>query len=98
MLLPGPLLAPRYLPRQAGSPGDLLHKVVREHLSTLVADAEARDRPLPAYVVAELEGFLACGRPEEGFTWYRCPQCEHSLVMPFSCEGRTFCPSCGGRA
>ncbi len=45
MLLPGPLLAPRYVPRQAGSPGDPLHKVVREHLSTLVADAEARDRP-----------------------------------------------------
>jgi len=97
MLLPGAIVASRYVPRQAGSAHDLLHRVVREHLSTLVADAEARDRPLPAYVVQELEGYLGCGRPEAGFTWYRCPQCEHSLVLPFSCKGRAFCPSCGGR-
>ena len=94
MLLPG---APVYRPRKAGSEHDLLHKVVREHLSELVSECEERGRPLRGYVIRELEGFLACGRPEGGFTWYRCPNCEHSLILPFSCKCTQVCPSCGGR-
>ena len=31
------------------------------------------------------------------FSWYECPECKHALVLPFSCQGRGFCPSCGGR-
>ena len=94
MLLPG---APVCRPRKAGSKHDLLHKVVREHLSELVSECQERGRPLRGYVVRELEGFLACGRPEGGFTWYRCPNCEHSRVLPFSCKCSSVCPSCGGR-
>ncbi len=96
MLLPPPQVR-RYTPRKTGSANDVLHKVIREHLGELISMTEERGRPLRHYVLHELAGYLACGRPEAGFTWYECPDCKHALVLPFSCQGRGFCPSCGGR-
>jgi len=56
------------------------------------------DAALPGFVWQELERYLACGDPEEGFAWLVCDGCEdvHRLV-PFSCKSRAFCPACGGR-
>ena len=62
----------------------MLHRVIRDHLSELVRLAEEAGRPLRAYVVQELASYLACGRPEAGFTWYECPECRHALALPFS--------------
>jgi hypothetical protein len=88
----------RRSPRPEADPApDALHRVIRDHLGELVARAEARGRPLGSHVLRELAGTLACGRPEGGFSWYECPDCRHGLVLPFSCKGRGFCPSCGGR-
>jgi hypothetical protein len=40
-------------PGDAGAPGD--------HLSEVVAEGEARDRPLPGHAERELEAYLRCG-------------------------------------
>jgi len=92
-------LSPRpvYRSRRAGPEHDPLYRVIHRHLAPFLAWADARERPIPAHVEQELQAYLACGRAEHGFTWYRCPECDHSLVLPFSCKGRGFCPSCGGR-
>ena len=32
-----------------------------------------------------------------GFLRVRCPACGEERLVPISCKGRGFCPSCGGR-
>ena len=32
-----------------------------------------------------------------GFSRLRCTDCTVERLVPFSCKGRGFCPSCGGR-
>jgi hypothetical protein len=76
-----------------------LHALVREHLETFLArfEDEHGGRRLPRYVEQELRGFLACGDPAHGFCRIHCPHCSADLLVLFSCKGRAFCPSCGGR-
>jgi len=76
-----------------------LHGLVREHLETFLArfQDEHGGRRLPRHVEQELRGFLACGDPAHGFCRIHCPHCSSDLLVPFSCKGRAFCPSCGGR-
>ena len=38
--------------------------------------------------------FLECGDLSKGFARIRCPQCQHEMLLPFSCKSRWFCPSC----
>jgi hypothetical protein len=52
---------------------------------------------LPAHVRGEFERFLTCGILAHGFVRVRCPTCRDDLLVAFSCRGRGFCPSCGGR-
>jgi len=40
---------------------------------------------------------MACGDVVDGFAWLHCDDCDHHRLVPFSCKGRAFCPSCGGR-
>ncbi|MDB2576775.1 transposase zinc-binding domain-containing protein [Planctomycetota bacterium] len=71
---------------------------MREHLETFLArfQDEHGGRRLPRHVEQELRG-LACGDPAHGFCRIHCPHCSADLLVPFSCKGRAFCPSCGGR-
>jgi hypothetical protein len=41
-----------------------------------------------------LRGFLKCGLAEHGFARAECQTCRASYLVPFSCRGRNFCPSC----
>jgi hypothetical protein len=77
----------------------VLYKTLQRHLSGFVADIEARgeDRKLPRFVRQELFGYLGCGILQRGFVRVRCTSCGHDRVVAFSCKGRGFCPSCGGR-
>ncbi|HEX7600568.1 MAG TPA: transposase zinc-binding domain-containing protein [Polyangiaceae bacterium] len=52
---------------------------------------------LPAFVRAELEGYLECGLLRRGFARLRCDACKETRLVAFSCKGRGFCPSCLGR-
>jgi hypothetical protein len=44
-----------------------------------------------------MERALSCGDPTGRFAWLACPDGHHHRLVPFSCQTRGFCPSCGGR-
>jgi hypothetical protein len=75
----------------------VLYSVVRGQLETFLARARERERPVPRFVERELRAFLACGILAHGFVRVRCEACGHDRLVAFSCKGRGFCPSCGGR-
>jgi hypothetical protein len=79
--------------------GGVLHTLVRDHLETFLAETAARSEgvSLPAFVVKEFRDFLGCGVLARGFARVRCGDCAYERLVPFSCKGRGFCPSCGGR-
>jgi len=84
-----------YRPRRAWeSP---LYHAVAENLETFLADRQLRDRPVPFFVVRDFRAFLDCGVPAHGFLRVHCEECGRDRVVPFSCKGRGFCPSCCSR-
>jgi hypothetical protein len=90
-------IAPVYRPRDAEH--TVLHQVVAEHLEAFLgAVAEAGDGAgLPQFVEREFREFLRCGVYEAGVARFQCEGCAREHLVPFSCKGRGFCPSCGGR-
>ena len=60
------------------------------------AHRRARDG-LPRFVEDEFRAFLRCGFLAGGFARFRCGDCRTERLVAFSCKGRGFCPSCGGR-
>ncbi len=86
-----------YVPRR---PEDgVLHRTLRQHLETFLAEARARSDGdgLPRFVERELREFLSCGVLARGFARFRCDGSGHEILVAFSCKGRGFCPSCCGR-
>jgi hypothetical protein len=75
----------------------ILYQTVAEHLPEFLAQAEESGRNIPAFVERELRRYLECGILEFGFLRVQCTICKHDRVVAFSCKGRGFCPSCGGR-
>lgn len=77
----------------------MLHRVVREHLEAFLREAASRTDGdgLPAFVEQEFRDFLTCGILAHGFARVCCGTCAFERLVPFSCKGRGFCPSCGGR-
>jgi hypothetical protein len=90
-------VAPVYRPRDAEH--TVLHRVIAEHLETFLrAVAEAGDGAgLPKFVEREFREFLLCGVFEAGVARFQCEGCAREHLLPFSCKGRAWCPSCGGR-
>ena len=72
---------------------------MREHLETFLAETRRRGNGdgLPRFVERELRAFLRCGELAAGFARFRCAGCAREILVAFSCKGRGFCPSCGGR-
>jgi hypothetical protein len=92
-----PLPCAGYQPRQAER--GVLYRVVDAHLDAFLDAAahHAEGARLPAFVEQEFRGFLTCGVLAHGFARLRCGECAFERLVPFSCKGRGFCPSCGGR-
>ena len=86
-----------YRPRDAEH--TVLHQVIAEHLEAFLdAAAEAGDGVgLPQFVEREFREFLLCGVYEAGVARFQCEDCAREHLLPFSCKGRAWCPSCGGR-
>ena len=86
-----------YEPRRPAQ-GALYH-VVLNHFETFRAQADSmRDgEGLPGFVEREFRDFLRCGWLAGGFARFQCVACGTDRLVPFSCKGRGFCPSCGGR-
>jgi hypothetical protein len=77
----------------------VLHRVVREHLQTFLweLDRHHEQRGAPLFVKREFQRFVRCGVLAHGFARFRCTACSTDRLVAFSCKGRGFCPSCGGR-
>jgi hypothetical protein len=77
----------------------VLYTVVRAHLESFLRAATERTdgAGLPRFVEDEFRQFLTCGIHEHGVARLRCDGCGLDRLLPFSCKGRGFCPSCGGR-
>jgi hypothetical protein len=81
----------------------VLHRVVREHLATFLASADARAEAdpgrvsLPHYVRRELDNFVDCGILARGFVRASCDSRRQSILVADSCHARAVCPSCTSR-
>ena len=74
-----------------------LYQVMAEHLETFIERTRSSDRQLPAHVEKELRAYLECGLLPYGFLRVQCEDCREDRVVAFSCQRRSFCPSCMGR-
>jgi hypothetical protein len=86
-----------YQPRHVEA--SVLHGVIRDHLDDFLCAASDRTggAGLPEFIAREFREFLTCGVLAHGFARVRCERCAFEHLVPFSCKGRGFCPSCGGR-
>ena len=76
----------------------VLYGIIREHLATFLAHAERTyAAPLPRYVIAAFEGYLACSDLARGFVRRHSDGCGHDVLVAFSCKHRSPCPSCAAR-
>jgi hypothetical protein len=85
-----------YRPRRAReSP---LFRLVEQHLEKFLRvypeRFAGRHGPLRPVVERVLRGFMRCGLVEHGFARLSCGTCRRSVLVAFSCRGRSFCPSC----
>ena len=87
----------QYRPRDPSS--EVLHGVLLVHTETFLARIalDPSSPSLPSHVERELRAHLTCGLLAHGFCRFHCFTCGTDLLIPFSCKGRGFCPSCGGR-
>ena len=74
-----------YAPRDPAA--DVLHRVVREHLQTFLAEAAHRrdGEAVPRFVEDEFQAFLACGWLAGGFARFQCVGCQAERLVAFSC-------------
>ena len=86
-----------YTPRDPAA--DVLHRVVRDHLQTFLAEAAhlRAGEGVPRFVEDEFQTFLTCGWLAGGFARFQCGACKAERLVAFSCKGRGFCPSRGPR-
>jgi hypothetical protein len=75
-----------------------LYRLVSQHLEDFLRVYDERfakrHGPLRPVVERVLREFLTCGLPEHGFARAWCGKCRKSYLIPYSCRGRSFCPSC----
>lgn len=75
----------------------LLHEVIRAEIEPFLARARSQGAPVARFVEREIRAYLACGVLAHGFIRVHCDDCGYDRLVGFSCKGRGFCPSCGGR-
>jgi hypothetical protein len=72
--------------------------LVEQHLEEFLRVYQERfakvHGPLRPVVERVLRAFLTCGLVERGFARAWCETCRLSYLIPYSCRGRSFCPSC----
>jgi hypothetical protein len=76
-----------------------MHRIVAEHFEAVRREAASlrNGEGLPRFVEQEFRSFLTCGCLARGFARFHCDACGRDQLVAFSCKGRGFCPSCGGR-
>jgi hypothetical protein len=85
----------QYQPRRPEQ--SLLYAIVAEELESFLAAKRGRGHEIPGFVEREFRAFLDCGVLARGLVRVHCDFCGLDRVVGFSCKGRGWCPSCGGR-
>ena len=80
-----------------GSSDGVLRDIISGALPLLRAKLDEADRTLPGFVWREFERYLSCRDFAEGFAWLECRRCDVHRLVPWTCQGRGFCPCCTGR-
>ena len=62
----------------------MLFNVMEEHAEAFFARLGEEGASLPAFVHAEFERYLCCGRLEEGFVRVVCTGCRHEHLVAFN--------------
>ena len=71
----------------------LLHRTIREHLSTFLSDLEEAAVRLPKTVTKDLTAYLACGQLSAGFIRGECRDCRSAprrLLVQGCASGTSF--------
>jgi hypothetical protein len=76
--------------------GTVLHRVVRGHLASFLAESADRGG-LPRFVERDFARYLECGVLAHGFARLACSVCRAEVLVPFSWKSRGVCPSCNAR-
>ena len=85
-----------YAPRRLTE--TILCTLVCDHLDAFLAHArESYERALPRYVEQAFRAYLTCGVFAHGFLRLHGGACHHDLLVAFTRQGRSVCPSCAGR-
>jgi hypothetical protein len=69
---------------------NVLKRIFMDHWSLFVEQNKGRIRPT---VIKEVEKFLGCGNPKNGFKLLVCEGCHEMRKVPYRCKGR-FCTTC----
>ncbi|RNB76433.1 IS91 family transposase, partial [Brevibacillus invocatus] len=69
---------------------NILKQIFIDHWNPFVKKYGERIRPS---VLKEVQKFLNCGNPKNGFKLFVCEGCHHTKRVPFRCKGR-FCTTC----
>lgn len=90
---------PQVRTRRATPAASVLCQVVRDHYQPFLAEASQlrEGEGLPRFADDRFDAFLRCGWYAGGFARFYCTSCRAERLVAFSCKGRGFCPSCGGR-
>jgi hypothetical protein len=74
-----------------------LWRLVSDHLDAFLCNYSERHLfthgPLASHVEKVWNDFLRCGDYNQGVVLLKCPGCQTSLAVPYSCKTR-ICPSC----
>ncbi len=70
---------------------------MREDLPSFLSRSRAAGAPVARFVEREIRAYLECGVLAHGFLRGHCDACGKDRLVAFSCKGRGFCPSFGGR-
>jgi hypothetical protein len=94
-----PVSCPRAASQRRQPEQTVLYRTIATHLPAFLARTAGEDGTggWPAFVRREFEAYLKCGVLTHGVLRVRCERCGDTTVVGFSCRGRGFCPSCGGR-
>ncbi|MBX2796005.1 MAG: transposase zinc-binding domain-containing protein [Myxococcales bacterium] len=80
-----------------GSDDGVLRKIIEEARPELEVKLDAAGRTLPGHVWRELDRYARCRDLSQGFAWLWCRDCQAHRLVPWTCQGRGFCPCCIGR-
>ena len=85
-----------YQPRKPYSTA--LYQLILENLETFIDSYDqqfyATHGPLQNRAKTTLKEYLRCGILRYGFAKITCTQCQHKMLIAFSCQKRGVCPSC----